>query len=448
MIRCLFRSVLGCAMLMPFMAAQSPASAQNCDYAHEVISTLRKPAIGSHNLWDTVYGDVNVREDIKALTGTSANDHVVMAAERLEGIAQGPELVLVEIDRRGRPVWQKRHKIPGLETVVTMVRDKERFIVLGNKGTQGKAQSAWIGIFDAAGEKVQDYDITEKGFSLTGTDILMSYEPDMLLLVAYKKDIGGVDAQASMLKWFDLKAGKVSRQVTFAIGADNQILNMVKHSKDQYFAAGAIREKNGRWSGWLANLNKDGGFIWQRPMSRGMGGRFNIIRPLNDDYVIVAGEAMPIGEDNKKAAWVAAVGAMSSEIAWQRYYRDSYNLRATGLETYADGQIAVLINASGSDNKDEFDFTRLLTLNPRGAVLGADGYYNGVGNGAFGFISGKHKERIIYGHTDVTYQVEKQDPDTKQKFTEALKNRQGWIVAGSAAEPYKDPCNKVMNTLQ
>jgi hypothetical protein len=446
MIRTLFKQMLCCAVFM--MVSGSYAWAQNCDYVYEVISTLRKPVIGSYNLWDTVYGDENVREDIKAVVNVADSDNVVIAVESAQHLKKVPELVLAEIDRRGRPVWEKRHNIDGLDHVVGMIRDQERFIVYGNKATDEKGRlSVWIGVFDKSGEKLEDLSFGEKNNSISVTKLIPAYEKDVFLLAAVK-DAGEGAAQSSVLKWIDLKSKKVVRQVNFSIGADNEILDIIPQANNQYLAAGGIREPDGRWSGWLANLNKDGGFIWQRNLARGNGGRFNVIKSLNDQYVIVAGEAMPSGEATKKAAWVVAVNAVSSDIAWQRYYRDGYNLNAVGLETYPDGQISVLINSNGSETAEEFDYARLLTLNPRGAVLASDGYYNGVGANATGLFSGKNKERIIYGSTDIAYKVERVDPKTKEKTEETLKNHQGWIVAGSAAEKYQDPCRPVVNYLE
>lgn len=426
-----------------------PALAQECDSAYEVITKLRKPVVGSYNLWDTIYGEKSRTEQVKGMTPAIPGNNVVMASEAYdEKTPQVTDLILAEIDRRGRPVWEKIHFVKGLQSIIKIMNHEENYIVLANTNHEKSGKTLWIGFFNASGELEKEYRISSNGNDLEATDFILAHGAQTLLVSAVKTNHNQKISPSAILKWFDLKSRKVIKDVTFAIGSENRINSIAHNGEGYYFIAGSIRENDGRWSGWLANINKDGGFVWQRNMARGMGGRFKVVEPLNDDYVVVAGEAMPSGSIGKKAAWIAVINSMNSEIAWQRYYRDDYNLSAIDLKTYEDGQIAALINANDTDNKDDIDYTRLLILNPRGMILKADGYYNGAGSGAFGMMTGKNNEHIMYGFTNITYQVEIANSTTTPKETKQMIDHQGWIVAGSPPDQYSDPCRPISRILQ
>ena len=237
--------------------------------------------------------------------------------------------------------------------------------------------------------------------------------------------------------------------MAFALGMENKILALDYHGSSGYIGAGSMRSADGRISGWLIKLNEQGGFIWQKPFPRGLGSRFYDVTEYNDGYIAALGESMPATEDGKRAAWVMMVNADTGDVAWQRYYRDDYNLSGVALGVQDDSQLSVLFNGWDFDNSEDKDYVRLLTMNGRGVILHADSYYNAEGAHAAGLLMGAKNERLIYGHSLVEYQIEQPAmAGQPQQPPEIIRSNQGWIVAGAPAEVYHDPCVKRIEFLQ
>ncbi|HBR68903.1 MAG TPA: hypothetical protein DEA55_05960, partial [Rhodospirillaceae bacterium] len=108
------------------------ALAQQCQADAEVIVRMRKAEIGSYNVWDTVYG---LRADIERFVGgtTSVAKNAVVAGERYFKVDADVTLVMAELDRRGRVIWEKEHDIKNLRKLVKFLPDKNGYIVLANR---------------------------------------------------------------------------------------------------------------------------------------------------------------------------------------------------------------------------------------------------------------------------------------------------------------------------
>jgi len=432
-------------LALPFSVG---AQAQNCDLATEVILKLRKPSIGAYNLWDTVYGEHESFESFEALGFALNNDNVIAAGEFAPNEGGEKSLILTEIDRRGRPVWEELISVEGMQDVVTMLTLDDRHVVLANRTGKDGARSIWIGHFDEAGQKLRETIIKDGKFDLDANDMILTHDMKSLLLAVDKSPRDKSSSSLAALYWINLKSYKVTKDLAYALGAENKIEALDYHGESNYIGAGSVRGADGRLAGWIINLNAQGGFNWQKQFPRGLGSRFFDITEYSDSFIAVTGETMAANEHRNRAAWVMMVHADSADVAWQRYYHDDYNLGGVALDVLDDSQLVVAINGSDSTNSDEMDYTRVLYLNGRGVILHADSYFNAAGAQAGGMITGKKNEKLIFGRSFVEYQVEKDAIDATQDPLDVIQSYQGWIVSGAPADTYQDPCVQRLEFLQ
>lgn len=385
MFRTIFIMLSLFVIALPFSAG---AQAQNCDLATEVILKLRKPSIGAYNLWDTVYGEHESYESFKALGFALNNDNVIVAGEFAPTQEGEKSLILTEIDRRGRSVWEELIDVEGLQSVVTMLTLDDRHVVLANRTGKDGARSIWIGHFDEAGQKLRETIIKDGKFDLDANDMIVTHDLKSLLLAVDKTPRDKSGNALAALYWINLQSNKVIKDLAYALGAENKINALDYHGENNYVGAGSVRGSDGRLAGWVINLNEQGGFNWQKQFPRGLGSRLFDVAEYTSDYIAVTGETMAANETRNRAAWVMMVHADSADVAWQRYYHDEYNLGGVALGALDDSQLLVAINGSESGNAEDMDYTRVLTLNGRGVILHADSYFNAAGAQANGMIIG------------------------------------------------------------
>lgn len=445
MFRTIFIMLSLFVIALPFSAG---AQAQNCDLATEVILKLRKPSIGAYNLWDTVYGEHESYESFKALGFALNNDNVIVAGEFAPTQEGEKSLILTEIDRRGRSVWEELIDVEGLQSVVTMLTLDDRHVVLANRTGKDGARSIWIGHFDEAGQKLRETIIKDGKFDLDANDMIVTHDLKSLLLAVDKTPRDKSGNALAALYWINLQSNKVIKDLAYALGAENKINALDYHGENNYVGAGSVRGSDGRLAGWVINLNEQGGFNWQKQFPRGLGSRLFDVAEYTSDYIAVTGETMAANETRNRAAWVMMVHADSADVAWQRYYHDEYNLGGVALGALDDSQLLVAINGSESGNAEDMDYTRVLTLNGRGVILHADSYFNAAGAQASGMIISPKNEKLIFGRSLVDYQVEKDTIDGTQDPLDVIQSYQGWIVSGAPADTYRDPCVQRIEFLQ
>jgi hypothetical protein len=445
MFRIIFTMLSLFVIALPFSAS---AQAQNCGLATEVILKLRKPSIGAYNLWDTVYGQHETYESFKALGFALNNDNVIAAGEFAPTPEGEKSLLLTEIDRRGRPVWEEMIDVEGLQSIVTMLTLDDRHVILANRTGKDGARSIWIGHFDMEGQKLRETIIKDGKFDLDANDMIVTHDLKSLLVAVDKTPRDKGSSAVAGLYWINLKSHRVTKDLAYALGAENKINALDYHGDTGYIGAGSVRGSDGRPAGWIINLNEQGGFNWQKQFPRGLGSRLFDVAEYSGDYIAVTGEPMAANEKRNRAAWVMMVHADSADVAWQRYYHNDYNLSGMALGVLDDSQLIVAINGSDSSNAEDMDYTRVLNLNGRGVILHADSYFNAAGAQASGMIMGRKNEKLVFGRSLVEYKVEKDTIDGTQDPLDVIQSYQGWIVAGAPADTYQDPCVQRLEFLQ
>jgi len=432
---CVFSILLLLGAFLPALLP-APAAAQKCTPDYEVITNLRKPDIGSYNVWDMIYGERAPLEDFVAGLKVAEGGNVVVAGERRGYDEADAIVILVEIDRRGRMVWEQAHIVENLRRIKLMLHDKNGYIVMGEKKAGRKKRQVWLGFFDGKGALLREKTISAKKGNLYGHDLIRSIDGKGFVLAAMLEGQGADDSRGrgrAVLYKLSSK-GDVISQRSYTPGLENAILGLTAEDGEYYIGVGYSRTEDGRKAGWIIKVNKDGNIIWQRQYPRGLLGSLQVVSDYTDGYIVVAGEAEPSNRKNR-AGWVMMLNGDNGDIAWQRYYTGALDFTGRDLIAQKDGQISVMLTTENQTKEKNPEYVRVLTLSPRGVVLLSDSYYNSENARGNDMFLGQNNERIIAGYSDVVYSEE--DPEAEPKI---VVSREGWVLAGAPAEPYDDPC--------
>lgn len=416
-----------------FLLSSGPqgAQAQACVTDYELIFKMEDPEIGSYNVWDTVYGEQDKQE--RFVTGlVLENRNTLVVGERFVYEGGDVDLLLAEIDRRGRTVWEKEHKIAGLSDIRRVLKNGAGYVVLGNYTPQKANRQVWLGVFDAKGELLSQKKISHPEGPLMAGDIVADHSGKGFLLAAARKN-GEENTYNAILYGLSPK-GNVLWDRAYMPGLDNQILGLSLDQDNKYIATGYIRGDDGRKNGWVVQVNSDGGIAWQRQYPRGRSAQLNIGRDFVGGYKIVGGLAYPSISGDPTGAWVMMVEGANGNVVWQRYYTGDLGYETRDIMVSKDGLFTVM--AGGKKIKDEdAEYVRLLTVNSRGILYISDEYFNSEGAQGYQLLEGPAGERIIIGSTDMAFQIEKEGEEPQKG-----QSKDGWIVAAPSMEIYKDPC--------
>jgi hypothetical protein len=449
-------------MIFVFSGAALAQRDDQCITVPEMIAKLRPSTIGAYNLWDTVYGEMDESEKFVSAIQNEEGDKIVATGERAAYKGGAKTALLVEIDRRGRPVWDKPYKIDGLQSVKKIIKISSGYAVLGTIKNGEVPSQGWIGMFDETGNHKRDVIIQPESIGIEAMDIILNRAGNEMIVVGSALRLNARAQPYTMMFWVDLD-GKILQQRSFTFGIENRT-NAISWQEDRfYITSGFIRSDDGRKAGWMMRLNEEGGIVWQREYARGMSAQLLDVANYGEKYVIGVGQTMPSGT-GRPAAWVMMIDAFSSEIAWQRYYQDDYDFHAFEVQPLKDGPIAIAINGdhgkkpeeeleekeqkplkkSSAKKKDEeeklSDYLRLLILDPRGIILQSRSYFNAGGVQGFGMVLGKKGEPVVLGHTDVMYRIENPTPQKGDPTFEEKMSREAWALAAAPNDPYQDPC--------
>jgi len=433
----IFFSVLISLSLIPLSA-----SAQNCDVNYEVIYNLTKPKIGSYSVWNNSYGEMETQERFKS--GVLAGDEkFVVIGENFKHKRGAMKLMLKKLEKRGRAVWEKEFDIPGLASVKKIMHHPKGFAVFGaiESKDNKRAHDLWIGLFDAEGNFLGEKRIARSGEDVQVTDVYDRPDLGYYVVSLFLKPtgIGGNYSRVVQINY----DGKVLIDRAFKPGLENQILSVERVDDRAYLATGYIRIDDGRRVAWVLRLDQDLNIVWEREFPRGKASKMNGSSPFIRDFAILVGEVIPYGSGNN-AAWVMVISKTSGEIGWQRYYSGDMHFSANDVLTSRDGLMSVLVSGarpSGMEAKDNPEYVRLLTINPRGVMFIGDEYFNASGAYAYDMFFGPNDERIMLGSTYKGYQIEREDDEPP----EVVFSHDAWILAAAQMEHYKDPCREAIS---
>ncbi len=422
-----------CLLLGVFVSGS--ASAQKCDPDYEAITHLRKPEIGSYNMWDAVYGELALTERFTAGV-VSVSKNVVVVGERFAYEDGDMTIIMTELDRRGRIIWEQAHKVKGIRKITTFLKDKDGYIVVADQKTDKGKHHVWIGFFDLMGGLTKEKTVSDKKFDLYSNDMILMEDGKTYMLAAFAQGRGYESAGSAIIYKLNHKGDAITDRA-YAPGLENRILGLARVDKNHYVAAGYLRAEDGRKVGWVLKLDEKGAIIWQRQYPRGLAAQVRGVADYTDQYIVTIGDAEPSDRKNR-AGWVMLLDGNEGDIGWQRYYKGEFDFQGRDILTHDDGLVSVLLDAENPPGQEELEYARVLTLSPRGVILISDSYYNAEGAGAYDLFLGPNQERILAGTSDMVYRHE--DPEDPEAEVKIERSKEGWIVAGAPAEPYDDPC--------
>ncbi|MGQ0526934.1 MAG: hypothetical protein ACT4OY_02710 [Alphaproteobacteria bacterium] len=397
---------------------------------------MRDPQMGSFNLWDTVYGEQTGTERFRSAVPLMSG-YTLAAGEKTVGGNGALQLLLAEIDHRGRIVWEKTHDIPDLKSVVKLLNRPDGVLVLGGTSS-GSTSNIWLGLFDLKGELLSEVTVTHK-HALRPQDIIaMKDVPGYLLSASAETSNAGFYTQLYGLD----TGGAIIFERAYRPGLDNQIFSLAPLSNGQYIGAGLVKNGEGQEQGWIAVMDVKGNIAWQRAYPYGASAKLAGIAAYDGGRVAVMGDTLEPGS-RYRSGWAMMVSATDGQILWQRRARSGSAWFARGLIITGDKISALYNTALRRDERQEY--ARLLTFDSRGQLLAERGYFNGAGAHGAQLVEGKSGARIVVGSSDAVYTRKRTAAERKSglKDDEITRGIDAWMVAGEEAPVAADRCASI-----
>lgn len=423
----------------------SLARSQTCNVNYEEVMKLLTNDAGNYSIWDTVQGEVGVDETYKAGVVIEGGD-VVVAGERLVHGAPKKQLVIARLGRNGRVLWETFHDVAGLESTMRILPHEKGFLIVADQKLEKNRDAIWIGILNPLGNMIDQKQIVDQKASLHIYDAVRSVSNKSYLLATTSAP-DSLDRPAATILYKIDNAGKVIGNNGFMTGMENKLQGLDLMADGGVIGTGYSFTEDGRKNGWILRLNQEFNIMWQQVYPRGAGATLSAAQGMLNNTIAVVGTAAPAKKGGLRAGWIMVVDADSGVVGWQRYVQSDQHYSGRDLMVSKDGLISVMLDGDKGPETQEPEHIRLLTLNPRGAMLASEIYMNAETVDGYQLLEGPNLERIVIGRTQVAHQIEKKDAKAdEEKFT-VERSKEGWVVAAPSVEPYKDPCVSAVNFL-
>lgn len=490
-----------------------PVVAQECNPPFEMVTRLHKPEPGAYTVWNAEYGDADYDQMFRSILPLD-DGSVLAAGSRGSILGARSEIIFVTFDRLGRVMSEQFFILNGLRDVVKIQRRTDGgYVVLANIVQNGR-EKIWLGFFDDGLKNTSHRIFEDERDELSSTDMVPSVNSGWVISVSARRSFGEgtakVDLENSHVYFLDRLGEKIQRR-SYSPGGNNHIsgLSVLKRGGEVvgYIATGYFVNNSGKKIAWSLRLDPNLSLNWQSEYSRGLLAKIQASFSYLDDYILVLGDVLP-SNGKPMGVWLALLDADDGRVLWQRYYygeAGTHRHVARGVFVNQDNLIVLMMMAYANKERDDIaeaeevegykevvitdyvDYAHLLTLSPRGILLGGDTYFFGEGVEISQLVMGKDGSRIMAGHALVKQQDKEfkgakdaavEDPldeegrvflpdvelsskakkglEMLQKKIGAqevvahnkLANRQdglvkkGWVVVGDRLDTYKDPCFK------
>lgn len=424
-----------CGIVGAPQSAGAQSAGVNCDAEYEVVMRLRSPERASYMVWDGTYGEMNTDE--KIIGGELlSNGHLLLATQR-QKVAAGEQLVMVEMDRRGRTVWEAVHNIAGLKSVRHMMRLGTRFVVVADVKASKTRDQIWMGFFNDRGTLLYVRKFNAPRVSMSSNMIAPATKAGHFYMAAAqlnpKTGLGH-----SVLYLLNAKGHVVSKRA-YQLGNASRIKGLRKTPDGGLIAVGWVESDAKKHDGWVLSLDGDMKLKWQQTLSR--GGRAHLRGGVQsaDGNVIAMGDVIAV-DGEQQAVFVFKVEADSGAILWQRYYRDDHKMSARDIIVHdknaAGRSYSLLFDSVEKQTLETDEFMRVLQVNERGDILDAKNLFYGRGAHGTAMVSGYDDERVVVGYVDVV----KEEHGVDGAEPTLLRSKDGLVLAVPAAMPYVDEC--------
>lgn len=445
------------AVLVFFTAVLAPGlvRAQSCDTHYEVIATLYPPQFGVPAVWDARYGSFdNMTQLVSGVTRDGGT--VLGLGRRISKTDFKPlDIVLVELNRRGRALMEKPRPAKDSEEPVKLIAIRDGYIsvsnIAGNAVKNRSEKQVNVAWYSKDADFRRNLVLRDDVYDYETFGVLSASEGGGFVVLLHAMNRNNDADQHGVLMRFTPEGKQVWRRA-YRVGVLNQLNGVVPIDDKNYLAMGHIRLDDGRMAGWVLKLAYDGTILWQRTYPRGSFSTLHHAAMSSETSsegpgFILSGESMPVGGE-LHATWILAIDA-TGEPRWQRYYRrPDYDLASAGVRTEEDGRISVLINAKNKDSVDGRSHVRLLTLSRRGIMVADESYIEGIQAHATDFFGGWNGERILTAtiESDGKADAGPMGPPLPSQESSAAPVRpqpvqEGWVLVANALDPYIDPCD-------
>ncbi|MBI4031053.1 MAG: hypothetical protein HY370_05205 [Proteobacteria bacterium] len=453
-------------LIIVFLSGFSqPAGAQMCSTPFEAIITLHPPQLGVPTVWDAKYSRDGKHEMVQLFSGVPKDGGTVFAVGRT--VAQAGfrplDLVLLEMNRRGRVLNEKFYPLKEAEVPVKMiVLKKGDYLVVSNiRGWSSKERrQVRLSWYSSDGSFRSEKVIDDSDYDYDAAGLVHAADDDGFVLIVHAVNRSQESDQHGMLMRFTA-GGQQAWSRAYRPGIPNRIEGLSDAGDGGYVAAGRIKIDDGRNAGWVMKLGYDGTVLWQRIFPRGAGAvlsraaHASAMSGHEGQGFILLGTSAPL-DGGADAAWLMAVDALG-EPQWQRYFRHpDFSFSSIGVDRIADGRVTVIVNAKAVGGRSHRGHVRMLVLSPRGVIIGDEAYIEGVQADGKDYVPGWNGERIVTATIESdsrssgaemigdNFLATKSDDVSGEKTDAAQKNggtmSEGWIFVATALDPYDDPC--------
>jgi hypothetical protein len=384
-----------CAISSDFASAETP---DPCAIIPEKITDLLPPDFNKPLRWKRTYG---IEGEDKLATIVPLLDQGFISVGLSSPVekpigntgelkAKANELYLNRIDKTGKLVWQKRHKIDGLIRIADALVIKDTIIIAGDI-KRGNQSSIILFSIDGLGNKLKNDVISSAKSSMSVYSILQVEGGKDVIIAATSNN------QTKIIR--RSLAGKTIFEKEFLVDMPSQIHSLTRAKNGMIYAVGRAQIRNNKMGGWLLRLNTKGDLIDSYLFPRGQQSELNTLQILENNDVIVAGDV--IGSQSiggvSRAAWVMRLN-QNFEPIWQDYIRGSYHYHAQSSLLLSDGRTQILLNANAIDGKDNAgrDHARIVTYTPEGLMNDVESFIEASNAEAFA-LKQSGDTRVIAG---------------------------------------------------
>jgi hypothetical protein len=437
------------AAILALSFTSAAAQAQMCVPPYETIVVLDETRFGVPTVWDAIYGQHE--KMMQFFAGIPVKGGTILTVGRsIDKTTFKPsEIVLTEINRRGRVLRQGAAVPKDSEIPVKIVENKDGFIVASNTGGDRVRRYARLAWYDSTLKYRRDKMFKDATYDYDIVGLIKAVDGAGFIAVIHATNHAQEKDQHGLL--FRVSPdGETVWKRAYRPGIPNQIYGLTQTEDKGYIAAGRLELEDGRMAGWALKLSADGTINWQRTFPRGNFAVFKsaaqAATPYPDGHgYILLGDIKPTDSDFD-AGWVLEINAMGDAL-WQRYFRRKDTaFNAVGMSTEKDGRINVVMNGTvAEDGSGRRSHVRVLALSPRGEVMMDEPYIEGIKATAVDYAVGWDGERVVTASIESDAKVETPEGEKSPAPNAPPKKKEppvyeGWVFVGTALDAYNDPC--------
>ncbi len=422
-------------MMCPAFTALAQTAAQRqqddrCSSPYEVIIPLRLPVFGASTDYRTLVGDPGFDRLIAAYPAADGNLAVFGDSAPEEG--KGTlETITALIDNRGRVVKEERIVHEKLKAQRAAIPFGVGFLTAGEMVADDGAQAVQIGVYDKKGNIIKQKIFREEGYDLTAYDFLAGTD-DTAYLMAWSKN-RKVENDNFTILYAIGPDGEQKWKRAYLPGIPNQMNKLLALPDGTMIGLGKIQIDAQRTGGWVMQLTKDGGMVWQKTYPRGVEAALSAGAMLADKSFILGGESHP-ADGGPAAAMLLKVDSVGNPT-WQRFAVGNFRYNVNNLFVLDDGRIQLVVNARPPENfKTAKPHIRIISFSAQGVVVGDDAYIEGSAAEVNHSLMLKSGKRFLVGSAQTGFVDGKA---TKEQIEAAY---EGLIIGLPVADPYVDPC--------